>query len=62
MTSLHTPLCDLLEIEYPIVLAGMGSWGMATPPALVAAVSNLGGLGVLGCSNLSAKEVEDRIR
>jgi len=52
----------LLEIEYPIVLAGMGSWGMGTPPALVAAVSNAGGLGVLGCSNLSAKEVEDRIR
>ena len=62
MTSLHTPLCDLLEIEYPIVLAGMGSWGMGTPPALVAAVSNAGGLGVLGCSNLTAKEVEERIR
>ena len=62
MTSLHTPLCDLLEIEYPIVLAGMGSWGMATPPALVAAVSNAGGLGVLGCSNLAPREVEDRIR
>ena len=49
MTSLHTPLCDLLGIKYPIVLAGMGSWGMGTPPALVAAVSNAGGLGVLGC-------------
>jgi NAD(P)H-dependent flavin oxidoreductase YrpB (nitropropane dioxygenase family) len=62
MTSLKTPLCDLLEIEYPIVLAGMGSWGMGTPPALVAAVSNAGGLGVLGCSNLAPKEVEERIR
>jgi len=61
MTNLHTPLCDLLEIQYPIVLAGMGSWGMATPPALVAAISNAGGLGVLGCSNLPAVEIEHRI-
>ena len=40
----RTKLCDLLGIEYPIVLAGMGSRGKATPPALVAAVSNAGGL------------------
>lgn len=61
MTTLRTPICDLLGIEYPIVLAGMGSWGMGTPPALVAAVSNAGGLGVLGCSNLDPKEIERRI-
>lgn len=61
MVSLRTPLCDLLEIEYPIVLAGMGSWGMGTPPDLVAAVSEAGGLGVLGCSNLPAPEIERRI-
>ncbi len=61
MTTLHTPLCDLLQIEYPIVLAGMGSWGMGTPPALVAAVSNAGGLGVLGCSNLPPEEIQRRI-
>ncbi|MGZ8501048.1 MAG: nitronate monooxygenase, partial [Candidatus Binatia bacterium] len=45
--SLHTPLCDLLHIKYPIIQAGMG-WdkeGLTTPPALVAAVSNAGGLG-----------------
>lgn len=59
--SLRTPLCDLLEIEFPIVLAGMGSWGMGTPPELVAAVSNAGGLGVLGCSNLAPTEIERRI-
>lgn len=61
MVSLRTPLCDLLEIEYPIVLAGMGSWGMGTPPELVAAVSEAGGLGVLGCSNLPSPEIERRI-
>ncbi len=53
MPSLHTPFCDLMGIEYPIVLAGMnnGSGGQstaATPVELVAAVSNAGGLGVLG--------------
>ncbi len=42
--TLRTPLCDLLEIEYPIVQAPIGS---ATCPELAAAVSNAGGLGQL---------------
>ncbi len=45
--SLHTPVCDILNIEYPIVLAGMGG---ASSPELVAAVSNAGGLGILGAA------------
>jgi len=45
--SLHTRVCDILEIEKPIVLAGMGG---ASCPALAAAVSNAGGLGVLGAA------------
>ncbi len=45
--QLRTQLCDLLGIEYPIMLAGMGN--VAYPP-LVAAVSEAGGLGVLGMS------------
>ena len=40
----RTPICDLLGIEHPIALGGMGS---ATSPALVAAVSRAGGMGVL---------------
>ncbi|MFQ5666914.1 MAG: nitronate monooxygenase, partial [Candidatus Binatia bacterium] len=40
--TLHTPLCDLLGIRYPIVLAGMGR---ISSPELAAAVSNAGGLG-----------------
>ncbi len=52
MTTLRTELCDALGIEYPIVLAGMGPVaGKGEPVAsaeLVAAVSNAGGLGVLG--------------
>ena len=51
---LHTPLCDYLGIDYPIVLAGMSSGGgqatAATPIKLVAEVSNAGGLGVMGDS------------
>ena len=51
-TVLRTPLCDLLGIEYPVLLAGMGPVaGGAAPVAtreLVAAVSNAGGLGVIG--------------
>ena len=34
--NLHTPLCDLLGIQVPIIQAGMG-WdkeGLTTPPAL----------------------------
>src|SRR5438477_886494 len=47
---LRTPLCDALGIEYPIILAGMGAGneGGAAGPELVAAVSEAGGLGVLG--------------
>ncbi len=59
---LRTPLCDLLGIEYPIILAGMGSRGRATPPALVAAVSEAGGLGVLGGSGLEPEDIRRRIR
>ena len=59
---LHTSLCDDLKIEYPIFLAGMGVKGRATPPELVAAVSNAGGMGILGCSWLDSNEVRRRIR
>ncbi len=41
---LHPPLCDLLDIEYPIMQAAI--WP-ATSPELVAAVSNAGGIGSL---------------
>ncbi len=65
MTSLHTPLCDMLEIEYPILLAGMGGGRddfMPSPPALAAAVSNAGGLGVMGCGSRKLETIEWCIR
>ncbi|HEY5048621.1 MAG TPA: nitronate monooxygenase [Rhizomicrobium sp.] len=43
--TLHTPICDLLGIEYPILLAGMGGVSYAE---LCAAVSNAGAFGTLG--------------
>jgi nitronate monooxygenase len=58
-SALHTPLCDLLDIEHPIVLAGMG--GVATAP-LVAAVSETGGLGVVGAASMSADDIRSQVR
>jgi NAD(P)H-dependent flavin oxidoreductase YrpB (nitropropane dioxygenase family) len=57
--SLHTRICDLFGIEVPIVLAGMGG---ASTPALAAAVSNAGGLGVLGAAACSPDELRAWIR
>jgi NAD(P)H-dependent flavin oxidoreductase YrpB (nitropropane dioxygenase family) len=63
MRKLHTPVCDLLGIQYPIVLAGMGGlYGRLTPPELVAAVSNAGGLGVAGMTDVEPEEIRRRIR
>jgi enoyl-[acyl-carrier protein] reductase II len=42
---LHTPLCDLLGIEVPIICAPFGPWAQVE---LAAAVSQAGGLGSLG--------------
>jgi NAD(P)H-dependent flavin oxidoreductase YrpB (nitropropane dioxygenase family) len=55
---IRTPVCDLLKIDHPIALGGMGS---ATSPELVSAVSTAGGLGALGCHYLSPEQVRDRI-
>jgi NAD(P)H-dependent flavin oxidoreductase YrpB (nitropropane dioxygenase family) len=42
---LRTPVTDLLKINHPILLAGMN---VAAGPKLAAAVTNAGGLGVIG--------------
>lgn len=60
---LGTPLCELLGIRYPILLAGMGGRGAdVVPPELVAAVSNAGGLGVTGLTDLSPEDIRTTIR
>src|SRR3954447_10785183 len=50
----RTRICDLLGIQHPIALGGMGS---IYSPDLVAAVSNAGGLGAMGCHHLSPDQV-----
>ena len=54
---IRTPVCELLDIEHPIALGGMGS---ATNSALVAAVSRAGGLGALGCHYLTPEQIRER--
>lgn len=56
--SLHTPLCDELGIDYPILSVG---FGMGASPELAAAVSNAGGLGVMGSSGRTDDQARDRI-
>ena len=63
---LRTRLCDRLGIEYPILSAGMGPTLMGettgAPVELVVAVSEAGGLGVLGGSGFTVDELRDAIR
>jgi enoyl-[acyl-carrier protein] reductase II len=56
---LHTPICDLLGIEYPVFLAGMGGVSLHK---LVAAVSNAGGLGIMGAATLGPAELREEIQ
>ena len=56
---LSTRLCDLLDIKYPIILAGMGHVAGAE---LVAAVSEAGGLGVIGAMQMMPDELDAEIR
>ena len=58
-TPLHTPICDKLGIEYPIFLAGMGGVSLSK---LVAAVSNAGGLGIMGGATLDPETLREEIR
>src|ERR1700681_1032831 len=59
MTTLHTHTCNLLGIDVPILQAGMGRY---TTPQLVAAVSNAGGLGIIGGLGRTPDELRSEIR
>ncbi len=63
--TLHTPLCDMLDIEYPILSAGMGpsliGEKTGAPVDLVVAVSEAGGLGVLGGAGYTVEELRQAI-
>lgn len=52
-------ICELLNIKYPIIQGGMAN--IATP-VLAAAVSNAGGLGLIGAGGNDAETVRNQIR
>ncbi|MHB1167622.1 MAG: enoyl-[acyl-carrier-protein] reductase FabK [Carboxydocellales bacterium] len=56
---LKTNLCELLEVEYPIIQGGMAWVAYAE---LVAAVSEAGGLGIIGSGHAPAEWVQEQIR
>eukprot|EP00927_Polykrikos_kofoidii_P054312 TRINITY_DN48744_c0_g1_i1.p1 TRINITY_DN48744_c0_g1~~TRINITY_DN48744_c0_g1_i1.p1 ORF type:complete len:346 (+),score=57.91 TRINITY_DN48744_c0_g1_i1:142-1179(+) len=58
-SNLHTPLCDLLGIEHPIMLAGMAS---ISGGDLAAAVSNAGGIGSFGGVQMKPQALRKEIR
>jgi len=68
---LRSEVCEMLGIEYPIFLAGMGAipgmprtgkYYTGTSIELVAAVSNAGGFGVLGAAGLSPEQIPEAVR
>ena len=56
---IHTELCDLLGIEYPVFQGGM-AW--IADGKLAAAVSEGGGLGIVAAGNAPADYVREQIR
>ncbi|MEG0291309.1 MAG: enoyl-[acyl-carrier-protein] reductase FabK [Anaerovoracaceae bacterium] len=56
---MHTEITKLLKIEYPIIQGGM-AW--VADNNLAAAVSNAGGLGIIGAASAPADWVRDEIK
>ncbi|KAJ5907479.1 hypothetical protein N7495_000161 [Penicillium taxi] len=55
---IRTPVTDLLKINHPILLAGMN---VAAGPKLAAAVTNAGGLGVIGGVGYTPEMLREQI-
>ncbi|MBD7965566.1 NAD(P)H-dependent flavin oxidoreductase [Fictibacillus norfolkensis] len=51
-------ICELLNIQYPILQGGMGNVSNAE---LASAISNAGGLGTIGAGTMSPEEIENLI-
>jgi NAD(P)H-dependent flavin oxidoreductase YrpB (nitropropane dioxygenase family) len=56
---MRTRICELFGIEQPVVSGGMA---LASGAELIAAVSESGGLGVIGCSGMTPADVESFAR
>src|SRR5436305_14205134 len=59
MSPMETPICSCLGIQTPIIQAPMGG---AVGPALAAAVSNAGGLGMLVLWRAEPEQMRRQIR
>jgi enoyl-[acyl-carrier protein] reductase II len=57
--TIRTPICDLLGVEHPILLAGMGGVSYAE---VCAAVSQAGGFGSLGMAGTSPQFIRAQMR
>lgn len=60
MITLQTPLCEVLNIKYPIIQAGMA--GGSTTVELIANVCNAGGLGSLGAAYMMPDDIRKTIK
>ena len=58
-SNLKTPLCDMLGVDYPVMLAGMGGVSYA---GVCAAVSEAGGFGSLGMASMPPEGIRDEMR
>ena len=59
MSEFRTPICEMLGIEAPIFLAGMGGVAYAE---VCAAVSEAGGFGTLGMAGAPPEEIREQMR
>merc|ERR1719163_1059510 len=59
MATIETPITKLFGIKHPIILAGMGG---AAGPELAAAVTNAGGLGVIGGVSYTYEQMGMRLK
>src|SRR4029079_10822367 len=56
---MRTRLTEMLGIEHPVMLAGMGG---VSYQRVVAAVSDAGGFGTLGAATMSSEQLDDERR
>ncbi|RVX69549.1 hypothetical protein B0A52_06613 [Exophiala mesophila] len=57
--KIRTSITDLLGVQHPVLLAGMG---VAAGPKLAAAVTNAGGLGVIGGFGYTPAQLREQIQ
>jgi enoyl-[acyl-carrier protein] reductase II len=56
---MRTRLTEMLAVEHPVMLAGMGG---VSYQRVVAAVSDAGGFGTLGAATMSSEQLDDEMR